>query len=105
VGISSSPQVDKSGRPHARSRMMFAALTCAAAGARFDCMIATSLSIANSVLPLLRLPGGRPLGLPLCPFFHGLSPRYRGLRFQALLAMSTAAIAMVLGPTARPSAL
>jgi len=43
--------------------------------------------------------------LPLCPFFHGLSPRYRGLRFQALLAMSTAAIAMVLGPTALPTAL
>jgi hypothetical protein len=43
--------------------------------------------------------------LPLCPFFHGLSPRYRGLRFQALLAMSTAATAMALGPKALQSAL
>ena len=84
--------------------MIFAAFTWASADALFDRMICTSLSIASSPLTL-RLPGGRPLGLPLCPFFHGLSPRYRGLRFQALLAMSTAAIAMVLGPTAPPSAL
>ena len=85
--------------------MIFAALTGAAAGVRFDCMIATSLSIASSPLTLLRLHSGRPLGLPLCPFFHGLSPRYRGLRFQSLLAMSTAAIAMALGPKALQSAL
>ena len=62
------------------------------------------VSIASSPLTLLRRPGGRPFGLPLCPFFHGLSPRYRGLRFQGLLAMSTA-IARALGPTALPTAL
>ena len=89
----------------ARSRMIFAAFTCAIADALLDPIICTSRPSASSPLTLLRLPGGRPLGLPLCPFFHGLSPRYRGLRFQALLAMSTAAIAMVLGPTALPSAL
>ena len=85
--------------------MIFAAFTRAIADALLDSIICTSLASASSPVTLLRLPGGRPLGLPLCHFFHGLNPRYRGLRFQALLAMSTAAIAMALGPTALPSAL
>src|SRR5215468_9440689 len=63
----------------ARSRMIFAAFTRAIADAFLDSIICTSLPSASSPLTLLRLPGGRPLGLPLCPFFHGLSPRYRGL--------------------------
>ena len=49
----------------ARSRMICAAFTRAIADALLDSIICTSLPSASSPLTLLRLPGGRPLGLPL----------------------------------------
>ena len=49
------------------SMKVFAALSFRASGARFDLLIRTSSSSIVRWLTLLRLPFGRPFGLPLLP--------------------------------------